>query len=384
MVRTYRKTIIFIITDYGSFNNFLGEIAIELALKNYKVHVFTAKEKVIKIADKYNYEDYGICFHFFKFPRSFNLFNHLRISTAIQSKIKEINPAIVSIHFTTGIFTTVLKSKLPYRTIGTFHGLGYPVIENRIKKQVFKMVEYFSASRLDEIWVLNKSDEKLLAEHFNNVFLLPTSGLGCNLAKFDPENFRSREVSLKEKYDIKESDIVISFTGRYVNFKGYDIVIKTFRHLENNFKNIKLITMGGHDKIHPTGLNEEEEVYLQTNPNIIDIGFTENVQDFLSLTDIFFFPSKKEGMPVCIIEALAMGLPVITFDARGCNDLVADHITGRLMPLNSQPMDFAQTITSLLQNKNTLAELRKKVRSVRTELSREHFLKHQINYFESI
>ena len=54
MVRTYSKTIIFVITDYGSFNNFLAEIAIELSRKNYKIHIFTGKEKVIKVEDKYN------------------------------------------------------------------------------------------------------------------------------------------------------------------------------------------------------------------------------------------------------------------------------------------------------------------------------------------
>ncbi len=384
MAKTYSKKIIFVITDYGSFNNFLAEIAIELSKKNHQVHIFTAQEKVIKIDDKYDYESYGIRFHFFDFPRNFNLIKHYKISSAIQSRIKEINPNIVSLHFTTGIFTTILKGKLPYRTIGTFHGLGYPVIENRIKKQIFKAVEYFSASRLDEIWVLNKSDAKLLAAHFNSVFLLPTNGLGCDLTRFNPEKYNFGKSALRKKHSIKESDIIIAFTGRYVNFKGYDIVIRTFRRLEEQFKNIKLITMGGHDKIHPSGLNDEEESYLKNNPNIIDIGFTENVQEFLSITDIFFFPSKKEGVPVCIVEALAMGIPVITFNARGCNDLVEDHNTGILMPLDAQPQDFEQKIGALLRDETALAELRKNVAAVRNELSRERFLEHQINYFESI
>lgn len=384
MVRTYSKTIIFVITDYGSFNNFLAEIAIELSRKNYKIHIFTGKEKVIKVEDKYNYDEYGICFHFFKFPRSFNLFNHFKVSTEIQRSIKEINPDIVSIHFTTGIFTTILNGKLPYRTIGTFHGLGYPTIENFIKKQIFKVVEIFSTSRLDQVWVLNKSDQNLLNTMFDNIFLLPTNGLGCDLTKFNPENYRSSKGSLREQYNIKESDIVISFTGRYVNFKGYDIVIKTFRYLENNFKNIKLVTMGGPDSIHPTGLNREEEEYLTNNPNIIDVGFTDNVQEFLAFTNIFFFPSKKEGVPVCIVEALAMVIPVITFDARGCNDLVQDNVTGILMPLDAQPQDFAEKISELLKDETILSEFRRNIVAIRDQLSRKHFLEHQLNYFESL
>lgn len=376
--------ITYIITDFGSFNNFLSEVAIKLSTHN-EMHVITSKEKVINIQDKYDYSKFNIHFHNVDFPRSFNLSRHYKVSREIQKIIYQINPDIVSIHFTTAIFTTLLKSKLPYKTIGTFHGLGFPVIENKIKKQMFKLVELFSAKRLNEVWVLNKVDYDILKQYFSNVYLLPTKGLGCDINKFNINNFsESSKQQLRHNFKIQNNDTVITFTGRYVNFKGFDIVIKTFRELEKENKNIKLLLMGGYDKIHPSGLSHEEQTYVKENPNIINLGFTIDVAKYLSITNIFFFPSKKEGVPICILEALSMGIPVVTFNSRGCNDLINDDFNGILMDNNSSISDFKDAFNSILNNSEKVSHFTSNIMKNREELSRENFINQQIEYFSNI
>ena len=376
--------IAFVITDFGSFNNFLSEVAINLSIKN-EIHVITSKEKVINIQDKYDYSKYNIHFHFVEFPRSFNLINHYKISIKIQKIIHEIDPFVISIHFTSAIFTTLLRAKLPYKTIGTFHGVGYPVIENPLKKQMFKVVELFSAKRLNEIWVLNKVDYDILKKNFSNVYLIPTNGLGCDINKFNNNNFsENSKQHLRNELKINNNDIVITFTGRYVNFKGFDVVVKTFREIEKEKNNIKLLLMGGYDKIHPSGLSQEEQTYVETNPNIINVGFTNEVAKYLSITDIFFFPSKKEGVPICIVEALSMGIPVITFDSRGCNDLVINNFNGVLLDNHSRIIDFKNVFITLLKNDNQLTNFRKNILMNRRKLSRENFINQQIEYFDNI
>ena len=74
------KKIVFIITDYGSFNNFLGELSVRLVEDGFEVSVLTSSEKVIKIKDKFNYLDRGVTFYYVDFPRSFNLISHYRTS----------------------------------------------------------------------------------------------------------------------------------------------------------------------------------------------------------------------------------------------------------------------------------------------------------------
>jgi glycosyltransferase involved in cell wall biosynthesis len=55
---------------------------------------------------------------------------------------------------------------------------------------------------------------------------------------------------------------------------------------------------------------------------IIDAGYTDDVASYLAISDAMVFPSQREGMPVCLMEALAMGVPVITRASRGCRDVV--------------------------------------------------------------
>lgn len=380
--------IVFIITDYGSFNNFLGELAIELINRGNRVSVICSKDKVIAIQDKYNYEELGIDFYNVSFPRNFNLIKHYSVSLKIHSLLKNIKPDIVSIHFTTAIFTTLLSGKPLVKTIGMFHGVGYPMIDSFFKKMIFKNVEFFSMKRLDEIWVLNQFDANLLEPKFiNKVFLLPTKGLGCNLEMFNFENFSHEEkIKLREDLGILKNDFVILFTGRYVDFKGYDIVIRTILDLEKKFNNlsIKLITLGGRDKIHPTGLSFEEEDMLQKSSQIIDRGFTNDVAKYMSIADLFFFPSKKEGVPVCIIEALSMNVPVVTFDARGCNDLVQDNYNGKLLDLNSSIEDFTNLISKLVINRSHLERFKENISKDRELYSRDNFIMNQVEYFNSL
>lgn len=378
-----KKKIFFIITDYGSFNNFLSELSIKLSQLDFEIHVITSIEKIININDKYDYKLHNINFHYFEFPRNFNFKKHYEISKKIHQKIHEIKPDLVSMHFTTGIFTTLLSGKLPYKTIGTFHGLGFPIIDNLIKKFIFKTVELFCASRLDEVWLLNKTDYDILKNYFpKKTYLLPTNGLGCDLEIFNRNNFSTeKKNTLKKSLNIENHDFVITFTGRYVNFKGYHIVIKTFKILEEKYKltNLKLIIMGGKDKIHPTGLSDAEEEYVIRNEKIIDIGFTKNVADYLAITDLFFFPSKKEGVPICIVEALSMSVPVITFNARGCNDLIIDDFNGRTLDVIAGPEHFAKEIYNLYCNPQLLKKYMYNTFIDRKSLSRENFIDYQLN-----
>ena len=321
--------LLLIITDYGSFNNFLSELAIEMVQSGNKVDVICSNDKVINLADKVDYSTWGINIHFVSFPRGFNIYKQFRASVEIYNLTKLINPDLVHVHFTTGIFTTVLYKKLPFITLGTIHGLGYPIVKG-IKKQIFKAVELFCFSRLDQIFVINKFDYNVIkGPAKQKTFLLESAGLGCDLKRFDIDIFRSKISTIKSELQLKEKDFVITFTGRFVHFKGFDLVVRTFLKINKAYPSTyKLILIGGNDPIHPTGLTEsEEEEYMNCN-EIIKVGFINNVERYLSVADVFLFPSLKEGMPVCIIEALAMGIPTITADSRGCSDLVENKRNG--------------------------------------------------------
>lgn len=135
--------------------------------------------------------------------------------------------------------------------------------------------------------------------------------------------------------------------------------------------------------IHPTGLTGQEEIDLFENTSIINIGYTSIVEKYLAITDVFLFPSKKEGLPVCIVEALAMGVPVVTLDERGNSDVVKDNFNGYLIKSVSKLNDIDKIVGKLKYlniNRNKLNILSANCLRNRQIYSRSFFVEEQLKH----
>ena len=119
------------------------------------------------------------------------------------------------------------------------------------------------------------------------------------------------------------------------------------------------------------------------------MGYTSEVEKYLAITDVFLFPSKKEGLPVCIVEALAMGVPVVTLDERGNSDVVKNDFNGYLIKSISKINDINKIVEKLKyldENRNVLDMLSSNCLKYRQTYSRSFFVEEQsklINEFKS-
>ena len=78
------------------------------------------------------------------------------------------------------------------------------------------------------------------------------------------------------------------------------------------------------------------------------MGFRDDIDEIYKKADIFIFPSKREGLPVSMMEAMASGLPVICSDIRGNRDLIEkDSRGGKLFAVDDE-MELAALIEKLL------------------------------------
>ena len=244
--------IVFVITDLGSFNNFLSELALEL-IKNPKIdlHVICSNHKVIDISDKNKFNSHNFHFHFLDIPRDVNIINQLKVAYIIRKKLDEIKPQLIHAHFTTGILPTILLKNSVYIYWGTFHGLGMNSTTG-IRKFLFTIVEFFCFYRLNKIFVLNNEDNLLLDKlKISKKVKYSSKGIGCDINKFSMSKFNLSTIN-KIKSELKISNqFVICFTGRFVDFKGFHLVIKSFLTLAYRFPaQFKLILLGGRDSIH--------------------------------------------------------------------------------------------------------------------------------------
>ncbi|WP_433779235.1 glycosyltransferase [Flavobacterium anhuiense] len=376
--------ILLVITDYGSFNNFLAELAVNLSHEN-EVHVICSESNIIKIVDKFDYTKYDLTFHKIDIPRSTSIIKLIKSASKINQIIKRINPKLVYAHFTTGIFPTVFFKKRDIIYWGAFHGLGMNA-SSGVRKMMFSIVELFCFWRLDKIFLINNKDFSLVKSLSKRKAIKYTScGVGCDIEKFDSSKFGELDkVAIKKELKIDDR-FVITYTGRFVEFKGFDLVYKSFIKLNNEFPNkYILLLIGGKDSIHPTGLTEQEEVNLSENKDIVQVGYTSEVEKYLAISNVFLFPSKKEGLPVCIVEALAMGLPVITLDERGNSDIVKNDFNGYLVKSISKSEDITkifEKIKYLSQHSNVAQLFSENSLRNRSLYSRDFFITEHIKLF---
>lgn len=383
-------TLVFIITDYGSFNNFLSELSLKLIEnENFKLHVICSRVKIIDIDDKFEFSNNRIQFHFLEIPRSINLFKTIQVSFRIRQIIKQIKPDLVHCHFTTGIFPTILLRLNKTLYWGTFHGLGFNA-STGIKQLLFTLIEVFSCFRLNKIFVLNDKDYKTLVRLFpKKVIKYKSLGVGCDIEIFEKDYYSTNErAQLRQNLGIQENQTVITFTGRFVNFKGFNIVIKNFMRLIEKYPNqFKLILMGGEDNAHLTGLNANEFLFYKNNADVLKVGYTNYVNKYLAISNIFLFPSKKEGIPTCVLEALSIGLPVIAFNERGNNDIVINNYNGLLINSNSnrslEDEQIFLAIEELTFNRAKYDYLQNNALKDRSNYSREKFIQENICYYQN-
>lgn len=141
----------------------------------------------------------------------------------------------------------------------------------------------------------------------------------------------SEKTIAKDLIEWKEKDVfTIGYIGRLVKGKGLDILFHALTRLKG--QNWKLAIIGeGEEEYSLKKLSNK----LKLQDNITFFGFCANRIVYLRGFDVFVLPSKSEGIPRCVMEAMAAKIPVIASDIPGCRLLVVDMETGLLFPLDS-------------------------------------------------
>lgn len=177
----------------------------------------------------------------------------------------------------------------------------------------------------------------------------------CNgvdaLNKFNPERVKSNIIEfLRLKYGISESDFVIGFCGRLVKDKGIVELLAGFELicLRHRTKSIKLLIIGEPEK--RDALPQDTLDILNNNENIIFTGRISynDMQNYYRLMNVFLLPSYREGFPTVVLEASAMGVPVIVSRSTGCIDSIEEGKSGLYINLN--PISIADVTEHFFDN----------------------------------
>ncbi len=172
-------------------------------------------------------------------------------------------------------------------------------------------------------------------------------GNGVDLERFRRDRLEPRaQQALGQALGIPAGAFpVIGMTGRITAEKGYRELIAALAQVRRTFPQTCLLVIGGQLSSERDAFQGELGDRLQQQgltAQVIFTGFRSDIPELLGLLDIFCLPSYREGLPRSILEAMAMELPVVTTDIRGCREAVVPGETGLIVPpRQSQPLAAA-------------------------------------------
>lgn len=145
---------------------------------------------------------------------------------------------------------------------------------------------------------------------------------------------------------------LLLWVGRMDPIKGLDTLVDAVGRVSKSHA-VKLLLVGD----GPLRGSLEAQVAARGLTSVVEfLGQRSDVFRLIRTADLFVFPSRTEGMPNALLEAMAGGLPVVTTDVPGCRDLVTDGVTGRLVPPND-PARLSAAIAEAIDNSEATREM---------------------------
>lgn len=198
-----------------------------------------------------------------------------------------------------------------------------------------------------------------------------------DIDRFSKENSNKKKLELRTKYNIKDTDKVLLFTGRITYEKGVKELLEALKIVK--YKNYKLLILGSalNELKAKTKYQEQVERSVEIISNkVIFTGFIkyEEINKFYDIADIAILPSIwDDPAPLTVIESLASGLPIITTDSGGIPEYAIDGSAIILKRNKKLINELGKMIDLLLNDEKKMKDMSIKAKEVSKDLNLENF-----------
>ena len=269
------------------------------------------------------------------FERKLTSLNHIKAYHQIKKLLNNRKYKLIHTHtpissLITRIAFKYSKIKCECTMIYTAHGFHFFKGNNPVKNWAFKAIEKIGAKQTDVLITINKEDyeaaKKMHLRNKGRVEYVP--GVGVDIDKVD--SVKPDRGKLLNELGISRECVLLLSVGELNENKNHKYVIECLPNLPRNFHYL-ICGCGKLEDIHKCLAKEigvENRLHL--------LGYRNNIIEIMKSCDIFIFPSKREGLSVALMEAMACGLPCIVSNIRGNTDLINPDLNGYFLELESK------------------------------------------------
>jgi len=338
----------------------------------YEVHVATNGNEEIPYCDVK---------HVVSFARSPFKLSNVKAIGQLKKIVNKEKFDIIHCHTPMGSVVTRLAAKKVRkrgtRVIYTAHGFHFFKGAPLLNWLLFYPVEKYLSKYTDTLITINQEDYELAKNKFKkckNIEYVP--GVGILPEKFDFKFTKKDRLELRKSLGLKENDFVLIYPAELNKNKNQIMLIRVMENLIKEYKSIHLLLPG---KDSYDGHYQKVVTEKKMSSYIHFLGYRSDIPQLLKIADVAVATSKREGLPVNIIEAMYVGLPIIATNCRGQRDLVIDGKNGYLIDIDDdkkmqeyieklyENMDFYGTLIKESQKiveKYVLDEITKNIQKI--------------------
>lgn len=328
--------------------NFFGSFIKSLIDEGHTVDIATNEsEKIVPVY----YREWGCKIYSIPYVRSPFSNRNLHAINMIRRVVEENKYDIVHCHTPIASVCTRLACrhlrKDGLKVFYTAHGFHFYNGAPKLNWMVYYPIEKLCSRFTDKLITINKEDYELAKKKFKAKEVHYVPGVGVDLSRF--EDVHIERAVKRQEIGVPEDAKLLLSVGELNENKNHQVIIRALAKL--NDANV-------HYAIAGTGAKKESLLQLAKELGVEAqmhlLGFREDVPELNYVSDVFCFPSYREGLGLASIEAMACGLPIITSNVHGINDYSQNGVTG----YKCAPADvdgFAKAIRDLTDN-SALAE----------------------------
>jgi glycosyltransferase involved in cell wall biosynthesis len=261
----------------------------------------------------------------------------LRLKTRgeVHAVLKQLNPDVVHTHQNTALFYTAPAA----------HRLGVPVIVHtehgkQIQTWKQKLMAWWSARYVNRYFCVSEDIRRSVAGKLVLARKTAVVHNGIDVARLRQ---RVDTSALRQHWNIPEGVPVIGTVGRLTRVKRQDLLLQVFAQVRQSVSDCHLLVVGdGEERANLERLAME----LGVASAVRFVGFQTDPSPFLQLLTAFLLTSESEGMPLSMLEAWSLAVPVLVFDVGGLKELVCS-ATGYLIQFGDVDTMAKQMIAML-------------------------------------
>lgn len=235
---------------------------------------------------------------------------------------------------------------LPMKRLSALTGLGFAFTSNALKARVARTILKPLLRRLlstptATVLVQNPDDIALMTDlgvDRSNLFLIAGSGVDTDYLRPLPE---------------PNGPVTIGYAGRLLEDKGLRTLLAGQALLTAQGYDVRLLIAGEADAANPGTIPDEEIETWRGQRGVEVLGRVEDIRTLWARANIAVLPSRREGLPLSLLEAAACGRAMIAADVPGSREIVIPNVTGELVPV-----DDATALATAIARVAGLPELR--------------------------